>query len=348
MHFNKKIKLGSKEISDDSPVFIIAEAGVNHGGDIELAKDLIDAAVEANADAVKFQAFRTENLILSDVRKAPYQQKTTGSSESQFEMLKKLEVTKEQNIELIDYAKQKNIIFLSTPFDEVSLEELSEISLDAFKVASTDTTNIPFLIKMAKKGKPMFLSTGMSWLSEVRMALEAIYPYNKDVVLMQCTANYPIEDKEANLAVINTYRESFDVLLGYSDHSVGTGASPFAVPMGVKLVEKHFTLDRDAKGPDHKASLSPEELSEYVKLVRKVEEYIGTSIKKPSFAETKTRSSLQKCLVAARDLKKGEVVSDEDLIAKRTGGIGLSPIYFGELIGRRLSKDYKKDEIIDE
>lgn len=347
MKFNRKIFIDNKEISDNSPVFIIAEAGVNHGGDMSVAKKLIDAAAQAGADAVKFQAFKTEHLILDNVEKAPYQQKTTGNTESQYDMLKKLEVTKEQNLELIDYCRQNDIIFLTTPFDEFSLDELNTIELPAYKVASTDTTNIPFLIKMAKHGIPLILSTGMSYLSEVRMALEEIYKYNKDVILLQCTANYPIDDEEANLAVINTFKDNFDILIGYSDHSVGIGASPYAIPMGAKVVEKHFTLSKEGEGPDHKASLDPDELIEYVKTVRRVEKYMGTNIKKPSLAETHTRASLQKSLVAARDIKQGSVFGKDDIIAKRTGGKGLSPIYYKELLGKMINKDYKKDEIIE-
>jgi N,N'-diacetyllegionaminate synthase len=279
MKFKRTIYINNKIVSDDSPVFIIAEAGVNHGGDMNIAKKLIDVASDAGADAVKFQAFKTEHLILQNVKKAPYQQKTTAKDESQYNMLKKLEVTKEQNLELIEYCRQKDIIFLTTPFDEYSLDELDSVELPAYKVASTDTTNLPFLRKMAMKDKPIILSTGMSYLSEVRMALEEIYKYNQDVILLQCTANYPIKDDEANLNVINTYKDNFDILIGYSDHSVGIGASPYAVPMGAKVVEKHFTLSKDDDGPDHAASLTPEELKEYVKTIRKVEKYLGTSIK---------------------------------------------------------------------
>ncbi len=205
MKFNKKIKVGNYTIDSNSPVFIIAEAGVNHNGDINVAKQLIDTAVNAGANAVKFQAFKTENLILTNVEKAQYQKTTTGTSESQFEMLKKLEITKEQNLELVNYCKQKNIIFLTTPFDEESLEELDSLDLPAYKVASTDTTNLLFLKKIAQKGKPIFLSTGMSYLNEVELALEEINEYNQDVILLQCTANYPIKDEDANLNVIKTY-----------------------------------------------------------------------------------------------------------------------------------------------
>ena len=346
MNFSKKIQVGVRSISKDSPTFVIAEAGVNHGGDIVVAKQLIDLAVDAKADAVKFQTFKAENLILSNIQKAPYQKNTTDACETQFDMLKKLEVSKEQNLELKQYCSVKGIIFLTTPFDEESLDELDELDLPAYKVASTDATNLPFLKKIAKKGKPIFLSTGMSYLSEVKLALETIYEHNKDVVLLQCTANYPIQDNEANLAVINTYRDNFDILLGYSDHSVGVGAAPFAIPMGAKVVEKHFTINKYDEGPDHAASLSPDELINFVKTVRRVDEYMGSTIKEPSPSEMGTRKSLQKCMVANKEIKKGELFSNDNLVAKRTGGIGISPIDFKNITGVKSHKTYKKNEVI--
>jgi N,N'-diacetyllegionaminate synthase len=346
MKFNKEIHIEGKLISATSPTFVIAEAGVNHGGNMEIAKQLIDLAVKAKADAVKFQTFKTEHLILSDIQKAPYQKNTTDASESQFDMLKKLEVTREQNLELKRHCIDKDIIFLTTPFDEESLDEIDELDLPAYKVASTDATNLPFLKKIAKKGKPIFLSTGMSYLSEVRLALEAIYEHNKDVVLLQCTANYPIQDNEVNLAVINTYRDNFDILLGYSDHSVGVGAAPFAIPMGAKVVEKHFTINKYDEGPDHATSLSPDELIDFVKTVRRVDEYMGSTIKEPTPSEMGTRRSLQKCMVANKEIKKGELFSNDNLAAKRTGGIGISPIDFEKIIGVKSHKTYKKNEVI--
>jgi len=346
MQFNKEIYIEDKLISSISPTFVIAEAGVNHGGDMEIAKQLIDLAVRAKADAVKFQTFKAEHLILRNIQKAPYQKNTTDANESQYDMLKRLEVSREHNLELRQYCLNKGIIFLTTPFDEESLEEIDELDLPAYKIASTDTTNLPFLERVAKKDRPVFLSTGMSYLSEVRLALETIYKYNKDVVLLQCTANYPTQDNEVNLAVINTYRENFDILLGYSDHSVGVGAAPFAIPMGAKVVEKHFTLSKSDEGPDHAASLSPDELIDFVKTVRRVDEYIGSNVKEPSPSEINTRRSLQKCMVANRSIQKGELFSEDNLIAKRTGGIGISPINYKNIIGVKSNKAYKKNEVI--
>ena len=348
MNFNKVIKIENKIISDDSPTFIIAEAGVNHGGDMKLAKHLIDLASDSGADAVKFQTFKAEHLILSNVKKAPYQLKTTETGQSQMDMLKALEVTRDQNLELKKYCLSKNIIFLTTPFDEVSLDELDELDLPAYKVASTDLTNLPFLKKIAQKNKPILLSTGMSYLSEVSQALDSIYQYNKDVILLQCTANYPIDDNEANLNVINTFKKNYDIIIGYSDHTVGVGASPFTIPMGVKVVEKHFTNDKNQIGPDHKASLSPKELLNFVKIIKKVDSFMGTHLKFPNFSETKTRISLQKCMVANCDIKIGDNFSSKNIIAKRTGGDGISPIYVSDLYLKKASKNYSKNEIIRE
>lgn len=346
MHFNKKIKIGSFEISRNSKVFIIAEAGINHGGDMRIANKLIDLACEAGADAVKFQTFKAEHLILKNVKKAGYQLKTTNSEESQFEMLRKLEVTKEQNIKLKKYCKKRKIIFLTTPFDEYSLESVNGLDLSAYKIASTDLTNLPFLRKVAKKGKPIILSTGMSYLKEIRAALKEIYHFNKDVILLQCTANYPIMDEEANLNVINTFKKYFDVLLGYSDHSVGVGAAPYAVAMGAKVIEKHFTLSKKFEGPDHKASLNPAELKKMIKQIRQVEKYLGSDVKIPTASENKNRMALQKCLVASKFIQKGKFFKENNLIAKRTGGVGISPIYYHDVLGMAAPQDFSVDECI--
>ncbi len=348
MKFNKIIQIGSKTIAENSPVYIIAEAGVNHNGDINIAKKLIDIASEAKADAVKFQAFKSEELILKNVSKANYQTRNTTEEESQFEMLKKLELSTDQNIELIEYCRIKKIDFLTTPFDEVSLQSLDKLDLVAYKVASTDTTNLPFLRRMAQKQKPIILSTGMCYLSEVKLALETIFEFNKDVILLQCTANYPIKNSEANLNVINTYKNEFDIIVGYSDHSIGMGAAPYSVPMGAKVIEKHFTIDKATSGPDHKASLNPDELKEFVKTIRTVEEYMGTQIKYPSFEEQANRKALQKSMVALSNINIGDVFSEDNIIARRTGGIGISPIYARNLMGIKSQNDYNIDDIINE
>jgi len=346
MKFNKQIFIDKYLLSNNSKVFIIAEAGVNHNGSLETAKRLIDVAKESEVDAIKFQAFKTNQLILDNVEKAPYQKRTL-SDESQFEMLQKLEFSQEQNIELMRYCQKKDLIFLTTPFDEESLSALDELDLPAYKVSSTDLTNMPFLQNIAQKNKPIMLSTGMSYLSEVEMALKMIHPFNQNVILLQCSTNYPLRDDEVHLEVMNTFKKNFDILIGYSDHSFGIGAAPYAVAMGAKVIEKHFTLDKNMPGPDHKASLSPEELIQLVKEIRKVERYLGDSLKIPTLAEIQNRKAMQKNLVAAIDIEKGELFSVENTASKRTGGIGISPLYYEEVLGKTARKKFKKNDIID-
>lgn len=341
-----KLYIAEREISQSAPTFIIAEAGVNHGGDMAAAQKLIDVAVEAGADAVKFQAFKSRELILANVEKAPYQKASSGAHESQLAMLQKLELNLEQIATLQRYCQSRGIIFLITPFDEVSLAELDALDLPAYKIASTDATNLPFLKAIAQKGKPLLLSTGMCYLDEVRAAVETVSRYNQELVLLQCVANYPIADEQANLNVITTFQREFDVLVGYSDHSVGVGAAPFAVPMGAVVVEKHFTLDKSAPGPDHCASLDPAELREFVSLVRRVESFMGSGTKEPTVDELQTRASLQKSLVARRDIAAGELFDEQNIVAKRTGGVGISPLKYGELIGKAAPRPFTKDEIL--
>lgn len=345
MIFDAEVTINDFTINADSPTFVIAEAGVNHGGDFSLAKELVDIAVDAGAHAVKFQAFRTKNLILDGIKKAPYQQATTDANESQSSMLTKLELAKHHYTELKEYCDEKGIIFLITPFDEGSLEELEDVGVVAYKVASTDTTNLPFLRKIAATGKPVILSTGMCYLDEVERALLEIYPLNKKMILLQCTANYPIEDEEANLNVLKTYRQ-FNAILGYSDHSVGLGAARYAIPLGAKVVEKHFTLDKDADGPDHRASLSPSELKAFVAEVAQVDKYLGTTVKAPTKSELLTRASLQKSLVSTRPIKAGEVFGEDNIVGKRAGGKGISPIRYYEVIGQKATRDYVENELI--
>ena len=327
-------------------MYIIAEAGVNHGGNIDIAKKLVDVAVFAKVDAVKFQAFRTEHLIVEGIEKAPYQQKTTNKKETQTDMLKGLELRYEHYKELKEYCDEKKIQFLITPFDEVSLMELEKLGVEAYKIASTDTSNLPFLRKIAATGKPIILSTGMCSMEEVCAAVEEISSLNSKLILLQCTANYPIDDNEANLSVISNFIKEFDCIVGYSDHSIGIGAAPFAVPYGAKVLEKHFTLNKEDEGPDHLASLSPEELVEFVKIVRRAEQFIGNPIKEITASEKSTKISLQKCLVASKTIKKGEQFSLDNIVGKRTGGKGISPIHYKTIIGKTANKDFVVNEII--
>lgn len=346
MNTPKHITIGDTLIGEGHPVYIIAEAGVNHNGDMKLAKQLVDVAKDAGVDAVKFQSFHTEHLILKDIEKAPYQHKKTSVTESQYEMLKRLEITKDAMHEIMDYCRKKEIQFISTPFDQESAEDLYSLGVDVFKVASTDTTNLLFLETLAQYKKPILLSTGMSWSFEVEKAVETIELYNKDLVIMQCTANYPIEDHEAHLRVISTYQNKFPYIIGYSDHTKGIGASPYAVSLGVKVIEKHFTLDTTLPGPDHQASLSPDELSQLVLEIRKVETYLGSSIKEPTDSEKETRKYLQKCFVTKKPLKKGDVIYKESLIAKRTGGKGISAFEVESVLGKRVKKALPYNHIL--
>jgi len=346
MQFNKDITIAERQISESSPTYIIAEAGVNHNGDMELAKQLIDVAADAKADAVKFQSFKTESLILESVEKAAYQKSTTGVEDSQFQMLKKLEMSIEQMKELKGYCEEKGITFITTPFDEDSLDELDELDVPAYKISSTDLTNIAFIEKVAAKNKPMILSTGMSYLEEIESVLEQVHAINQDVIILQCTGNYPTQADNINLKILDTFKSTFNVLVGFSDHSEGVGASPFAVALGAKLIEKHFTLDKDMEGPDHAASLSPDELKNLVSSIRTVEQYLGDAKKRPTDSEEETRKKLQKCLVAAQDILSGEFFSSENIVAKRTGGEGISALRYKEVLGQVADRSYSKNEII--
>lgn len=347
MKFAQHITIGNRTIDKDSPPFIVAEAGVNHNGDMGIAKQLIDTAAGIGAHAVKFQAFKTENLILPESEKAPYQVGTTGSSETQFQMLKKLELSVLKQKELAQYSRDMGLIFLTTPFDEGTLDELDIIDLPAYKVASTDVTNLPFLTRIARKNKPIILSTGMCSIGELEMALSEIVPINNRIILLQCTANYPVADDEVNLRVIPEYRDHFDCLVGFSDHTEGPGAAPYAAALGARLIEKHFTLDRNMPGPDHGMSLLPEEFGMMVKMVQQVTRYLGTAKKGLTRSEGSTRTHLQKCLVASRDIAKGEPFTMENIVGKRTGGRGIPALEYKNVLGCTAKRYLVKDEIIE-
>ncbi|MFI3201752.1 MAG: N-acetylneuraminate synthase family protein [Eubacteriales bacterium] len=344
--FQQELQIGNKLISPQSKTYIIAEAGVNHNGDMEIAYKMIDEISKTGVDAIKFQMFYTEELILSDIEKAPYQKETTEKSETQYEMLKKLELGLEQYEILQAYCKEKGIDCLVTPFEEFSLNQLEKLDLSAYKIAATDLTNIKFLRQVAQKGRPIILSAGMCYLEEVRVALDAIRPINQQVILLQCTANYPIKDEEVNLELIPRLRDEFKIVIGYSDHSVGIGASPYAVVKGAKVIEKHVTLDRTMEGPDQGASVTVEELRQLVEEIRKVETYLGTDIKTPTISEQNTRKSLQKCLVASKSIQQGECFTEENVTAKRTNGVGISALYYDEVIGKCATKDYVYNDIL--
>lgn len=343
----KSFKIGNKTIGPNSPCFIIAEAGINHNGNIEIAKKLIDTAVKAEVDAVKFQTFKTENVILTDIEKAPYQKETTDCDENQTEMIKKLEIDKNFHEVLIDYCKKKNIIFLSTPYDKDSLQLLVELKVSAIKIASTDTTNFLFLEEVAKCKKPIILSTGMSTLAEIEQAYKCLRENGcEKIALLKCTSNYPTTNNEVNLRAMTTLENIFDAIIGFSDHTEGIGASPYAIAMGAKIVEKHFTVDKNMEGPDHQASLSPEELINWVKDIRTVEEILGNREIGPTKSERENRKSLQKCIVTNIRIKEGDIINRENITSKRTGGIGIPASDLYKILGLKVRKYCEKNQPI--
>ncbi|MGK0466565.1 N-acetylneuraminate synthase [Clostridium sp.] len=339
-------KVGNKVIGDGNPAFIIAEAGVNHNGDTNIAKKLIDEAVLAGVDAIKFQTFKTEKIVTGYAEMASYQKQNIGSADSQFNMLKKLELSYENFTELKQYCVQKGIMFLSTPFDFESADFLESIGMDAFKISSGDLTNIPLLEHIAKFHKPIILSSGMATLSDIEDAINAIYLLeNKQVAVLHCTSNYPAKLQNVNLKAMSTIKSAFKVISGYSDHTVGITIPIAAASMGANIIEKHFTIDKTMEGPDHKASLCPLELSEMVRVIRDVEMAFGSGIKRYNISEEDTMKAARKSIVASRDIKKGESIEFVDLDYKRPG-TGLSPKFYNDIVGRKSSRDIKVDEQI--
>ncbi len=340
------IKIDDKVIGKGYPTYIVAELGVNHNGNMELVKELIDKASEAGVDAIKFQKFKTESLVTKNAPKAKYQEVTTDAAESQFDMLKRLELSENSLQELYNYAKFKGIEAFATPFDDESVDFLYNLGIKAYKVGSGDITNIPMLKKIAKKGLPVILSAGMSTLGEIEDALDAIRSEGNDkIVLMHCTSNYPTNEEDVNLKAMNTMMTAFQIPTGYSDHTMGTAVSIAAVARGAVIIEKHFTLDRSLPGPDHSASLEPKELKELVEGIRAVERALGSPIKKPNKSELEVKYVAQKSIVAAMEIKKGEIITEEMLTVKRPGG-GIKPKYLQFVVGREAKVDIKEDSII--
>lgn len=328
---------------------VIAEAGVNHNGSLDLAHRLVDVAVQADADFVKFQTFRTEALVTRTAQKAAYQKRTTGHTESQFEMLKKLELDENAFRELAAYASSKNIGFLSTPFDIESARFLATLGVSAFKVSSGDLTNLPFLRELAGMGFPIILSTGMATLGEVEDAVEtcecAGVPIDK-LTLLHCTTEYPAPAEEINLRAMQTIADAFPgAMFGYSDHSEGIEIPIAAVALGAQVIEKHFTLNRTMEGPDHKASLEPTELAVMVRAIRRVGVALGDGRKRPTVSELSNREIARKSIVAARPIAKGEVFTEQNLSIRRPGN-GISPARWDCLIGQPATRDYAQDEMI--
>ena len=329
-------------------VFIIAEAGVNHNGSIDLAYKLIDVAVESGADAVKFQTFKAENIASKNAPKAEYQKQTTDVSESQFDMLKKLELDVETHKELITYCKQKDIIFLSTPFDHESIGLLCDLGLQIFKIPSGEITNLPYLKHIGSLSEQVILSTGMSTLEEVGDALNVLTnagTLKENITVLHANTMYPTPMEDVNLNAMLTIQKEFGLAVGYSDHTLGIEVDIAAVVMGASIIEKHFTLDKTMDGPDHEASLEPEELKEMVASIRNIEKALGSSEKKPSPSESSNIKVVRKSIIANQNIKKGDLLTDKNISVKRPGG-GISPMQWDEIIGVAASKDYNADELI--
>lgn len=329
-------------------VFIIAEAGVNHNGSLELAKNLIDSACRAGADAVKFQTFKAEKLVSKKASKADYQKETTQSNETQFEMIKKLELDVSAHEELISYCKEKEIMFLSTPFDHDSIELLHGLGLEMFKIPSGEITNLPYLRHIGSLNKKVILSTGMANLGEIESALNILIlsgTNKKNITILHANTEYPTPMEDVNLRAMQTIAKAFDIDVGYSDHTLGIEVDIAAVALGAKVIEKHFTLDKNMEGPDHKASLEPEELKAMVRAIRNIEKALGSSVKKPSTSEKKNMAVARKSLVAKTNIKKGEFLSEENICVKRPG-TGISPMRWDEVLGTRAEKDYNEDDLI--
>ena len=328
--------------------FIIAEAGVNHNGSLELAKKLIDAACEAGADAVKFQTFKAVNLVSKKAQKAEYQKQTTDKHESQFEMIQKLVLDKSDHNELLAYGQQKKIRFLSTPFDHESIELLSEMGLKIFKIPSGEITNLPYLRHIGSLNKQVILSTGMANLGEIEAALAVLIQAGtakNNITVLHANTEYPTPMQDVNLKAMQTIGQAFDIAVGYSDHTLGIEVDIAAVALGACVIEKHFTLDKTMEGPDHKASLETDELKAMVSAIRNIELALGSSVKQPSPSESKNKPIARKSVVAKTAIKQDDIFTKENLCIKRPGH-GISPMRWDEIIGTKAQRDYAKDEVI--
>jgi N,N'-diacetyllegionaminate synthase len=330
-------------------VLIIAEAGVNHNGDMDMARQLIDIAADAGADLVKFQTFSADRLVAIHARKADYQIQATGAGESQHAMIRRLELTRDMHEALIIHCKARGIKFFSTGFDQESIDLLVELGMDRFKIPSGEITNLPYLRHVGSYGKPVILSTGMSTLNEVEAALKVLEKAGTrrdQITVLHCNTEYPTPMVDVNLRAMLTIRDAFGVEVGYSDHTSGIEVAVAAVALGATVIEKHFTSDRNLPGPDHKASLEPDELKAMVTAIRNIEQALGDGIKRPSASETKNMPIVRKSLVAARVIHAGEVFSEANLAVKRPG-TGLSPTRWDEVLGQKAPRNFAPDELIE-
>lgn len=329
--------------------FIIAEVGVNHNADLNLAYKLIDVAVSAGVDAVKFQTAIPELVVTGYAQKANYQKDTSGADESQLEMIRKILFPLETHKDIKKYCEEKGIIFFSTAFDPISLDFLEKLGQSYHKIPSGEITNLPYLRQVGRYGKPVILSTGMATLGEIEAALDAVEQAGtprSQITVLHCNTEYPTPMADVNLRAMLTIRDAFDVNVGYSDHTPGIEVAIAAVALGASVIEKHFTLDRNLPGPDHKASLEPDELKAMVSAIRNIEQAIGDGIKRPSPSEAKNKAIARRSLVAACAIRTGDVFSEANLTAKRPG-TGLSPMRWDEVLGRKAPRDFAPDEMIE-
>jgi len=331
------------------PIFVIAEAGVNHNGNLDTAMQMVRAAVAAGADAVKFQTFKADKFISANAPKADYQKQTTGVSGSQLEMVKKLELDETAHQRLFQYCVDKGIIFLSSPFDLESIDLLIRLGVQVFKIPSGEITNLPYLRKLGALKKELIMSTGMADLGEIEDALVILMRTGTDlgnVTILHCNTEYPTPFEDVNLKAMVTIGAAFPgVRIGYSDHTLGIEVPIAAVALGARMIEKHFTLDRNMGGPDHRASLEPDELKSMVMAIRNIEQAVGKGIKKPSLSELKNKSIARKSIVAAKEIQKGDLFTAENITVKRPGH-GISPMRWDEVVGSTARKGYKRDELI--
>jgi len=326
---------------------IIAEAGVNHNGDFNLAKQLVDKAYEAGADIVKFQTCKAENVISRYADKAEYQKKTTGEEDSQLDMVRKLMLSYEEYGLLKDYCDEKGIIFLSTAFDLPSVDYLHSIGMKMWKIPSGEITNLPLLIKIASLNEPIIMSTGMSTLKEVEDAINVLKDNGaSDITLLHCTTEYPAPYEDVNLKAMQTMADKFGLKVGYSDHTKGIEIPVGAVALGARVIEKHFTLDRNMEGPDHKASLEPDELKLMVDSIRNIEKAIGDGNKVVSSSELKNQDIARKSIIASTNIKKGDIFNEDNITTKRPG-TGINPMHWFDLLGRKAKHDYQEDYLIE-
>jgi N,N'-diacetyllegionaminate synthase len=337
-----------KYINDSNDIFIIAEIGVNHNGDINLAKKLIDVSKDANANAVKFQTFDTDKLVQKNAPKAEYQKINTDDNTSQYDMIKKLELSKDDFIELKKYAESKDIMFISTPFDIESVNLLDEIGVNIFKVGSGDCDNLILLSKIIKTQKPVIISTGMSDFDEIQKIKNFMdhNNYQNKYIFLHCISSYPAPYEQMNMSCIKTLREKLDIDIGFSDHTTDDIAGIMAVTYGAICIEKHITLDNGMEGPDHKSSLNPQNFKKFVENIRKTEKMIGDGNKRCMLCEENTKKVARKNLVYVRDMKEGEIITENDIEALRPNIDGISPLYYFDIVGKQLKGDVKSGNIV--